>query len=74
MPRFLLSQVLLNVEFEALLHWNLLTNVHLRYCPGIANLFLSLKVYHEILKADLPMHNRIILYQSNTTVFINTQK
>ena len=53
MPRFLLSQVLLHIECQALLHWNLFTDVHLPYCPGTVNLFLSLKVYAEILKANL---------------------
>jgi len=49
MPIFRLSQVLLHIEFKALLQWNLLADVHFRYCPGIANLFfLSLQFYAEI--------------------------
>jgi len=37
MPRFLLSQVLLYIEFKVLLHCNILTDVNLGYCPGTAN-------------------------------------
>jgi len=48
MPRFLLSQVLPHIEFKALLHCSLLTDLHLGYCQGIANLFSSLKFYAEI--------------------------
>jgi hypothetical protein len=52
MPRFLLSHLLLHTEFKALLHCSLLTDVHLRYCPEIANLFLNLRFYAEILKEN----------------------